>query len=308
MKNGLGIAFQQGTELRGAGAASSGVEELHRERRDVSLCFVVNRRTQTMRVVDFRAGAQPHKLDLVQRTAQEEGVVRAYTVVEREEAGTWAKMGFVKEATIPGFYKRSDGHVLGLEVEPGLPKQSATRIRVRPPIESQDLERSYQRARRLVRGRAPDAQPKVKVALARPQDVERAVSNAQKSERALTAFEPFGRDVESSFRLCTARGGFSLLVGVELQRCFDNALIDVLCAPRGDKEIWLTAAGLEAICLELVDGGMVSAFALAPADSVELTAAFLASGFRRTGRLPNHLLTCDGRCDATVWARKLAEP
>lgn len=301
--------FVGGALSRGAEAGNRGVEEIHRDRRDVSLCFMVNRRAQTMRIVDFRAGTQAHKLELVQKTAQEEGVVRAYTVVEREEAGTWSRMGFSKEATIPGFYKRSDGHVLGLEIELGPPKESATRIRVHGSQgEAQDFERAYQRARRLVKSRAPAELPKVKVAVARPQDIERAVSNAEKSERHLTGFEPFGRDVESSFRLCTARGGFSLLVGVELQRCFDNALLDVLAAPRGDKEIWLSAAALNGICDELAKAGQVSTFALAPADSVELTAAFLAAGFRRTGRLPNHLVTCEGRSDATVWARKLAEP
>lgn len=289
----------------------TGSEELQVSRGEVSLCLIVNRRTQTMRIIDFRAGPQAHKLDLIRDVAQKEGMLRAYTVVEREESTTWSKMGFAKEGSIPGFYKRSDAYIMGLTFDASEPQQSGTRIRIRTeaaPSVADRAERAYQAARRLMRNRAPESLPNVKVAPARSQDIEKAFSNASKSGRALTGLEAFGRDIRKEHFLCTARGGFSLLVGVEAQPCFDNAFIEALCAPRGDKETWLTAASLGLIGQNLMEQGIVSAFTVAPAESVELAAALMTAGFRRTGRLAEHVNVQGQRVDAFLWSRKLAEP
>jgi hypothetical protein len=262
-------------------------------------------------IVDFRAGTQAHKLDVIREVAEREGMERAFTVVEREESSTWSKLGFAKEGNIPGFYKRSDAYVMGLSLETLQPQQSGTRIRIRsaaPANVSDRGERAYQAGRRLMRNRAPETMPKVKVAPARDQDIEKAFSNAIKSGRALTGLEAFGRDVEKEHYLCTARGGFSLLVGVESQPCFDNAFIEALCAPRGDKETWLTAASLDLIGKHLIEQGIVSAFAVTPAESVELSAALITAGFRRTGRMEGHVTVQGERVDAFLWSRRLAEP
>jgi hypothetical protein len=218
-------------------------------------------------------------------------------------------MGFEKEGSIPGFYKRSDAYILGMEMEPIEPRESGTRIRIKAADASADRgERAYQAARRMVRSRAPESLPKVNSAHARPQDSEKAFANAISSGRALTGLESFGRDVEKHEILCTARGGFSLLVGVESQPCFDNAFLEALAAPRGDKETWLTAAALNKICDELKAQEIVSVFAVSPADSVELSAAWIAAGFRRTGRLPGHLMVRGQRTEAFLWSRRLCEP
>ena len=89
------------------------VEEIHYQKGDVSLCLMINRRTRSLRVVDFRAGTHPLKREVVEQIARDEGLERAYTVVEREEATSWLRLGFHKEGNIPGFYKRSDGHLCG---------------------------------------------------------------------------------------------------------------------------------------------------------------------------------------------------
>jgi hypothetical protein len=297
------------SQLAGASRKTSGSEQIEVTRGEVSLCLIVNRRTRSMRVIDFRSGAQAGKFDLIRELSAREGIDRAYTVLEREESNTWAKMGFQKEGSVPGFYKRSDGYLLGMEMESPEPRQSGTRIKIQTAVasESDRAERAYQAARRLVRNRAPEALPRVKVAEARPQDIEKAFSHAEKMNRVLTGHEDFGRDVEKSQVLCTARGGFSLLVGIEAQPCFDNAFIEPLCAPRGDKETWLTAAALKQIGEELLEKGIVSAFSTTPAESVELNAAMVTAGFRRTGRLPLHLMVRGERTDAFLWSRRLCE-
>ncbi|WP_394844117.1 hypothetical protein LZC95_44575 [Pendulispora brunnea] len=96
----------------------------------VSLCLLVQRRTKTMRVIDFRAGPTPAKRTFVLSLARREGVEKVYTVVERDEVSTWVKLGFTKEGNIPAFYKRSDAFLLGCSVEAQarVPAQSERRI------------------------------------------------------------------------------------------------------------------------------------------------------------------------------------
>lgn len=286
-------------------------DEVQVQRGDVALCFLINRTTRSMRVIDFRAGYQPQKAEVVHEVAEQQGIERVFTVVEREEATTWNRMGFEKEGSIPGFYKRSDAYVLGLKLDRREPQESGTRIRVKSVADTAVVdraERAYQAARRFSKTRAPEQLPRVKVLEARPQDVDKAFETAIRTGRDLSKFEPFGRGGVRKSYLCTARGGFSLLVGVEVQSCFDNVWVELLVAPRGDKETWLTVSGIEQVCENLKASGLVSAFAISPVDSVELMAALVAAGFRRTGRLSDHLIVRGTRSDAFLWSRKLAEP
>ena len=95
------------------GVQQKPVDEIFFRNEAVSLCLLVNRRARTMRIVDFRAGPNPAKRLFVLSLAQREGVSKIYTLVERDEVQTWTKLGFAKEGTIPGFYKRSDAFFLG---------------------------------------------------------------------------------------------------------------------------------------------------------------------------------------------------
>src|SRR5271163_3104004 len=92
------------------------VEEVLFQNDAVSLCLLINRRAKTMRVVDFRAGPTSAKRHFVLQLAKREGMEKAYTLVERDEVSTWVKLGFAKEGSIPGFYKRSDAYLLGCSV------------------------------------------------------------------------------------------------------------------------------------------------------------------------------------------------
>ncbi len=108
-----------------------GVEEKFVQNDAVSLCLLLNRRAKTMRVIDFRAGPSHAKRVFVLKLAQAEGIEKVYTLVERDEVSTWMKLGFAKEANIPGFYKRSDAYLLGMEVEPdSSARESGVRIAI----------------------------------------------------------------------------------------------------------------------------------------------------------------------------------
>src|SRR5271154_3841094 len=90
------------------GLQQKAVEEVFFQNEAASLCLLINRRTRIMRVIDFRAGPTSTKRLFVLSLAQREGVDKVYTLVERDEVATWAKLGFIREGNVPGFYKRSD--------------------------------------------------------------------------------------------------------------------------------------------------------------------------------------------------------
>jgi hypothetical protein len=294
----------------------------------VSLCLLVNRRARTMRVIDFRAGPTMAKRNIVLTLAKREGVDKAYTLVERDEVATWVKLGFEKEGHIPGFYKRSDAFLLGwlLPAGPGftaaesLPVQSETRIVAAKAMRSSDekegvvdvahelAERTLARAKKLTKELAERPFPVAKVSVLRNADVRKPLAAALKSGRALTGFEPFGRDVERRYFSLTTRGGFELIVSTESQACFENAFIEVLQAPKSEGERLATVGALSALCEKLLAEGVVSTFALSPSDDVPFATIFVANGFRRTGLLRSHLVVRGERKDGIIWSRKLANP
>jgi len=299
------------------------VEELFFQNDAVSLCMIIHRRAKTMRVVDFRAGPTSAKRLFVMSIAQREGVRKVYTLVERDEVQTWHKLGFAKEGHIPCFYKRSDALILGCAVPPcsatearnEVPFQSETRIAiVDPAVGSTPASAAHELMERTIAGGKrglkdiADRLPSAKVTAIPEAEAKRAVVVAQRSGRALTGFEAFGRDVERRYFSIAVRGGFELVSSVESQTCFGNAFVELLQGPRSDMEKVAIAAALRGLCDRLLAQNMVSCFSLAPSDDSDLASVFLHNGFRRTGLLHNHLVVAGARKDAILFSRKLAVP
>lgn len=298
------------------------VDEVFFQNEHVSLCLLINRRTRTMRVIDFRAGPSNAKRLFVMSLAQREGAEKVYTLVERDEVSTWVKLGFAKEGNIPGFYKRSDAFMLGaLAHAPGRAMTSEVRLTVASsddaPVAPAAPELSpaqIQMERTIVLGKkhakelAEKPLPVAKAAPLREADAKKALEKALKAGRALTAFEPFGRDVQRAYYVVTARGGFELVASTESQQCFGNSFLELLTGPRNDAERLATASALRTLCDRLLADGVVSCFALAPSDDVGLATAFSFNGFRRTGLLQSHMLVGGERKDAIIFSRKLANP
>jgi hypothetical protein len=319
-------------------AQQKAVDEIFFQNDAVSLCLLVNRRARTMRVIDFRAGPTTAKRMFVLSLAKREGVDKAYTLVERDEVSTWIKLGFLKEGSIPGFYKRSDAFLLGcLVTDPTgaggshgartaqaaqVPSESETRIVVaKAEAGAKSLEemaggaahelaeRTLVHAKKLAKEPTLEKSlPSAKVSTIREADVRKPLATAIRSGRALTGFEPFGRDVERRYFSLTARGGFELIASTESQACFGNAFIELLQAPKGEAERLATIASMRALCDRLLAEGVVSTFSLSPSEDVAFATAFVANGFRRTGLLHGHLFVRGERKDAIIWSRKLANP
>jgi hypothetical protein len=299
-------------------AKTTGVEEMFVQNDAVSLCLLLNRRTKTMRVVDFRAGPSHAKRIFVLKLAKREGIEKVYTLVERDEVSTWVKLGFAKEGNIPGFYKRSDAFMLGCSVEdadlhlpaqlPSMGDEDDEPPPVEPSAAHELMEKTLVVAKKHNKELLDRPLPVTKLAIVRDSDVRKTTEKAVRTGRALTAFEPFGRDVERRFFVVTGRGNFELVASTESQSCFGNAFLELLTAPKSDAERLATISALRTICDKLMGEGVVSCFSLAPSDDVAMATAFVYNGFRRTGLLQNHIVVGTERKDAIIFSRKLANP
>ena len=315
----LGINAAVERSARGADNVRSGVEEMFVQNDAVSLCLLLNRRVKTMRVIDFRAGPSFAKRLFVLKLAKKEGIEKVYTLVERDEVSTWIKLGFEKEANIPGFYKRSDAFILGcvvddaaLSAQPALnapTDDDEVETAAPEPSPAHDrMEKTLAKAKKEMKELLDRPLPPAKLAIVKESEVRRTIDRNVKGGRALTAFEPFGRDVDRRWFQITARSGFELIASTESQSCFGNAFLELLSGPKTEHERLATISALRAICDRLLADGVVSCFAIAPSDDLALATAFVFNGFRRTGLLRNHISVGGARKDAIVWSRKLANP
>jgi hypothetical protein len=312
-----GIAPKEGVSGN-KGGRGNGIEERFVQNDAVSVCLLINRRTKTMRVIDFRAGPSHAKRVFVLELAKREGIEKVYTLVERDELSTWMKLGFAKEANIPGFYKRSDAFLLGTAVD-----DAALQVDLRTALDDDDdgdvvedkpspahdlMEKTIVQAKKQVKSLLDRQLPPAKLTQAKEAEIHKTLERSLRTGRALTAFESFGRDVERRYFQLTARNGFELIASTESQSCFGNAFLELLTSPSTEHERLATVSSLRTICDKLRAEGVVSCFSLAPSDDLSLATAFCFNGFRRTGLLVGHMLVGGKRKDAIVWSRKLANP
>jgi hypothetical protein len=301
--------------------SNGGVDELFFKNDTVSLCLMVNRRNRTLRVIDFRAGPTAAKRNFVIAAAQREGVEKVFTLVERDEVSTWTRLGFTREGSIPAFYKRSDAWILGAVVSQVAPlserglayeEEDPDDVPVYDDGSSSPAaglaERTVQRAKRLLKDGVEKGLPPIKLAVAREADLRKAIREAQRVGRALTGFEPFGRDVLRTNYVLTARGGFELYASWEVQQCFGNSFLEILQGPSTEAERLATISAIRTLCDKLKEEGAVSTFTFAPADDVSLASVYLANGFRRSAVLARHVVFGNDRKDAILWSKKLVIP
>lgn len=277
------------------------VEELYFKSESAYLCVILNRRTQFIRVIDFRAGALPAKRLYIQSVAKQENVAKIITLVEKDEVSSWTRVGFVREGTIPGFYKRSDGHLCGCVVG-----DKTASIEVSD--EGQKLaERTVQAAKKGAKD-LPEATKGVTVKELEPHDALSARDKAWKAGNAVGSFDDFGRDAERLFFTASSRRGRTHHLSAEYQDCFGHSLVEVLSSPKTDGEVATVTHGLRTMSEDLKGRGIVSAFAFAPSDDKGLATAYTAAGFRKTGLLAQGIHQGQGRQDAILWTRKLMNP
>jgi hypothetical protein len=213
---------------------------------------------------------------------------------------SWTRVGFVREGTIPGFYKRSDGHLCGCVIG-----DKTASIEV-SDADAKIAEKTINAGKRAAKD-IPDKIKGASVHAVSEKDALAARDAAWRKGPALGSFDMFGRDAERIYFDASFRRSKTNYLSAEFQDCFGHALIEVLRVPSNENETLAVIAGLRAIGDDLEGRGIVAAFAFAPFDNLETSTAFLAAGYRKTGLLAKALLDQDGsRRNAILWTRKLA--
>jgi hypothetical protein len=219
-------------------------DELSFHNNAVSLCMLANRRHQTVRVIDFRAGATLAKRNFVVTTAKRENVEKVFVLVERDEVHTWGRLGFVREGSIPGFYRRSDAWIMGAVIA------SIGPMKPERPVGDEDddddldepvadvaaADKHLDKAKKLAKEVSEKALPPTKVATIKREAAEKVAAAATKAGRALTGFELFSRDAERHFLSASGKGGFELVASYEVQPSFASSLLELVVSPRDEAE------------------------------------------------------------------------
>jgi hypothetical protein len=277
------------------------VEERHFRSDNAFLCLLLNRRTKQIRVIDFRAGALPAKRLFIQSVAQREAVEKVILLVEKDEVSSWTRVGFVREGTVPGFYKRSDGHLVGCVIG----QKTAS---VEAGEAAQRLAEKTINAAKKIAGDFDEVKG-VTVKLATEKNALAARDSVwKKNDAPYGCFDAFGRDAARLYVEVTSKKIKPNFLSAEYQDCFGHSLIEILRRPKTPADLSAVVAGLRGIEDDLKRREIVSAFAFGPIDDVELSAVFLASGYRKTGLLARGVLIEGKRSDAILWTRKLADP
>jgi hypothetical protein len=279
------------------------VEELHFKSESAFLCLLLNRRTGFIRVIDFRSGALPAKRLFIQNIARREGVEKVILLVEKDEVSSWTRVGFVREGTIPGFYKRSDGHLVGCVIG-----EKTASIEVGEEAQ-RHAERTVNAGKKNAR-EVPETLPSVVSEIVDEDVALRARDELwRKGGGGLSGFDAFGRDAERYYVEATAKKGRPNYISAEYQDCFGHSLIEILRPPTDDLDVLALTGGIRFLSEDLKERGIVSAFGFAPIDDIGLATAYVAAGYRKTGLLASGV-TINGkeRRDAILWTRKLANP
>lgn len=273
----------------------------------IHVSLILNRRHRSARLVDFLAGSFPQKVAAIDLVARREGIERVYTLVEKEESLGWARVGFAREGSIPGYYKRSDAHLMGRVVStPPLVDEDGQPMT--PPADANAAERALNQAKKLV-PELTGALKGFKVSLLSDASVTTGATLPPRSKKGGAWLEErFGRTGD---RLHVAgrvvRAGVKpcdQVLTLELQEPFGNAHLQVASWAQKTDEGRVLCCSLQALAEPLRAKEIGCVFALSPVESVVTSAAFLAAGFKRTGLLAQHLLLGDRRADALLWTRR----
>lgn len=280
------------------------IEEIHHRDSQVYICLVVNRRHKSARIVDFLAGNFPHKQAAIQAISVREGIERVYTLVEREESTGWAKAGYAREGSIPGYYKRSDAHVMGHLIH-SPPKVDEDGNLVPPAADAAKADKLLTQAKKLRDTLAGVRGAKTELMDGRQLDALRSAFKGKKgSPPALD--DCFGRTGTRVHMVARdPKKATEQFVAAEVQDCFGNAYLQLGATPTDETEARLTVTLLQSISDELKGREVASAFLYAPVQDTILSAALLGAGYKKTGLLARHLVAGGKRADSILWTRKL---
>ncbi|MBN2341699.1 MAG: hypothetical protein JXX29_09770 [Deltaproteobacteria bacterium] len=286
---------------------------------DIFCSLLYDEGNSTLRVVDFRGGNFQQKQDYLKRIQAAEGFRKIFTLIERDDMQGWQRCGYVREGSIPGYYRRSDAYIMGwladddwspeeMEEESEERKEHLNQIR--------ELAQEYEtykgtgfRAENITQEEIPEL---VDVERERVASKSKSTKKAKKATLEVpSADEPlimqFSRGVEYYyFSVQNKRTKQSNLFACEYQDCFGNAKIDLYFDTLKNKtDIALARFGLVSFVDWLAEIGTVAIFALVDVDNLEMNAVYASAGFKNSGWLHQQVGSGKKAKDQILWTTKL---
>lgn len=295
---------------------------------DIFCSLLFDHANGSMRIIDFRGGNFQVKHSYLERILLAEGLRKIFTLIERDDMNGWQRVGYIREGTIPGYYKRSDAYIMsriydadwnGAEASEDNPVRKAFLAEVKnlskefsvtrgsglklEQIDEQEAVRLVNEELAVQAPRKGKAARETKAAKGAP----RKAPAAMEGRGTDRVFPQFSREIETYYVVAqNRRTKQQNLYGAEFQDCFGNAKIDVFSTPSTKAERSLALTGLVAFIEWLAEIGSVALFALVPNNDIEKNALYLSAGFRNSGWLNRQVITDEGALDMVLWTRKLA--
>jgi len=291
---------------------------------DIFCSLLFDPENRTIRVVDFRGGNFQTKHSYLERVLLSEGMRKIFTLIERDDMNGWQRVGYIREGTIPGYYKRSDAYIMSRiydddwttalasedlperkallndikNLGKGLAELKGSGVKCEPITEEEALDLAQ---REVARVNAQIAKAKK-----RKKDKNAPPLPKPLEKPSIPLFREFSRETESYYFLAINRRtkGMNLL-GAEYQDCFGNAKVDILFTPMARADRAIARQGLVSFVDWLAAIGAVAVFSLVQADDVEKNAIYASAGFRNSGWMNRQCIGSDASADQILWTRKL---
>ena len=308
--------------------ASNSLSERMVRNDDIFCSLLFDNANGSIRIVDFRGGNFQTKHSFLERVLIGEHMRKIFTLIERDDMNGWQRVGYLREGTIPGYYKRSDAYIMSRIYDAdwnGSDAAEESPWRKAFVADVKNLSREFVAAKntglKIEQVDNEEAVQLINEEIARQVAQERKAAREKKKSggagRKLPAlverqgdeplFPQFSREIETYYVVAQNRRTRQLnLFGAEYQDCFGNAKVDVFFTPTTKAERTLALTGINAFIDWLTEVGAVALFALVPSNNLELNALFSSAGFRNSGWLSRQIVTDDGIVDLVLWTRKLA--
>jgi hypothetical protein len=269
------------------------VEMRQLRHRDMNMRLIINHAHRHMRVMDFRVGNYEDKREELDQLAHEDGLRKAFILVEKQDSHNWRGVGFVREGIYPAFFRTADAYVMSrLYDVGGTPLQDVS------PLKPNAEEKIAFPARKL---RKPDGLRVERLSEAR---LKSLIDGLNGELRAL----PFGRaDVPDLVLHAKARKR-EVWAMAEIDDSFGHATVGVAPAPSSDSELVLAAFACNRLIEDLDRRNVTNLFGLSPANDGFNNELYAGLGFRVTGRLASHLRVNGDNTTALIWHRRLSQP
>ncbi len=289
---------------------------------DIFCSLLFDSGNRTLRVVDFRGGNFQAKHNYLERVLMAEGMRKIFTLIERDDMNGWQRVGYKREGSIPGYYKRSDAYIMSRiydddydsDQEQGEDSQDNKKLITDVKNVGRDMSETKVTPCKADQITETEVIEIVNAELKRA--AAKSTSKSKKKKKAPeflskpsipnSVFSQFSREIEHHyFVIQNRRTKQANVIGAEYQDCFGNAKIQLYFEPKTKAEQNLARSGVLTVIDMLAELGAVSIFSTVKTEHVQANVIFAAAGFRNTGWMSRQLLTDTGASDVILWTKKL---